>query len=737
MSSNPAAGDSLSPIPDDVMSESEARMRQRKAFRDATKERIKNKDYKNLDTPARRRARAARVMGDPVAAREATRVTGPVLESQGTPDDVPGFLLERIINGENFLGVRFLALGQRAARAIARVDIRTPDGRSGSGTGSLVSSRLLLTNNHVLQSPDWARRSNAVFDFEDDLDNKPRPTVAFELDPDAFFFTNKNFDFTLVAVKPTALHSGVSLSDYGYNPLDDTQGKVTIGEPINIIQHPSGLLKQVVLQENRLLDIPEDPPGWLHYESDTMPGSSGAPLFNNRWEMVGLHHSGWPKRDEQGRILTVNDELWSREMGELAIKWLGNEGARVSQILLILKAEQAAMDAARQALVNELLNPPKTGSVVVPPGGNTPIVVSGPTESVSLPPERKTAVVSQSVESKSVGSSGVTVTLPLHITVSLGGSPATSTPVTTATDRAATEPDGNLTIPTDEAPDTERADALREFSEASTKPYYDAAADQAKRTDYYRDINLSANPDVLYNSLSTLLVSTHRTKLGYKPSRHLYPWVDLQPDRKLRSLYTGDIYEPEQLIEESFIAEAKFEEMLESALLADDAAGSLSLLEALPLYNCEHTVPRNWFKGGPLFSTAEGDLHHLFTCDGKCNNFRGNVPFFDFVDFDESVLQGCGRKEENKFEPTHGKGPVSRAVMYFLLRYPRLIDDKPAELQAARLATLLQWHQAEPVSDYERHRNAAIQEKQGNRNPLIDFPDLATRINFKLGLGNA
>jgi endonuclease G len=706
MSSNPAAGDSLPPIPDDVMSESEARMRRGKSQRDATKEKIKNKDYRNLDTPARRRARVARMMADPVAAPEAARVTGPALESMGAEDDVSGFLLERIINGENFLGVRFLALGQRAARAIARIDIRTPDGRSGSGTGSLVSSRLLLTNNHVLQSADWARRSSVVFDFEDDLENKPRPTVAFQLDPDAFFFTNKNFDFTLVAVKTTALHTGVSLSDYGFNPLDDTQGKVTIGEPINIIQHPSGLLKQVVLQENRLLDIPVDPPGWLHYESDTMPGSSGAPLFNNRWEMVGLHHSGWPKRDEQGRILTINNELWSREMGELAIKWLGNEGARVSQILEIVKAEQAAMDAARKALVNELLNPPKTGSVVAPTGGNTPIVVSGPaSESVSLPPERKTEVVSQSI-----GSTGVTITLPLHITVSLGGSPATSTPVTPSTNRAATEPDGLLTIPTEEAPDTERADSLREFAEAATKPYYDAAADQVKRTDYYRDINLGANPDVLYNSLSTLLGSTHHTKLSYKPSRHLYPWVDLQPDRKLRSLYTGDIYEPTQLIEESFIAEAKFEALLESALLADDAEGSLSLLEALPLYNCEHTVPRNWFKGGPLFSTAEGDLHHLFTCDGKCNNFRGNVPFFDFVDFDESVLQGCGRKEENKFEPTHGKGAVARAVMYFLLRYPRLIDDKPAELQAARLDTLLQWHEAkgEEVSDYERHRNAAI-----------------------------
>ena len=728
MSLNPSNLPPVGGIPEDVLNESESRLRQRKPRRDATKEKIKNKDYRDLDTPVRARARAARVMGDPVAAPEAARVTGSALESLGAGDEFPGGLLERIINGENFLGVRFFALGQRAGRAIARIDIRTPDGRSGSGTGSLVSSRLMLTNNHVLESPDWARGSSAVFDFEDDLENKPRATVVFQLDPDTFFFTDKDFDFTLVAVKTTALHTGTSLSDYGFNPLDDSQGKVTIGEPINIIQHPSGLLKQVVLQENRLLDLPDDPPGWLHYESDTMPGSSGAPLFNNRWEMVGLHHSGWPKRNAQGQILTVNDQIWTRDMGELAIKWLGNEGARVSQILQIVKAKQAAMEAGHQALVTELLTPPRTGSVVAPP------VVE-----VSTPPAERAPVerTTTSPGVQSAGSSGVTLTIPLHITVSLGG--ASPAPTTTSTGRTATDSDGDLTIPKVTATDTERADSLREFTEASKKPYYDQTADQTKRDDYYRSTDLGGHvgADVLYNSLSKLVNSTHQTRLAYKPSRHLYPWVDLQPDLKLRSLYTGDIYEPQQLIEESFMAEARFEELLESALLTGEAEGSLSLLEAGPLFNCEHVVPRNWFKGGPIFSTAEGDLHHLFTCDGKCNNFRANVQFFDFPDFNEAVMQGCGRKEENKFEPRNGKGAVSRAVMYFLLRYPGFIDDRPAELQAARLQTLLVWHQAEPVSDYERHRNAAIQEKQGNRNPLIDFPDLATRVNFALGLGGS
>jgi endonuclease I len=39
-------------------------------------------------------------------------------------------------------------------------------------------------------------------------------------------------------------------------------------------------------------------------------------------------------------------------------------------------------------------------------------------------------------------------------------------------------------------------------------------------------------------------------------------------------------------------------------------------------------------------------------------------------------------------------------------------------------------HDAEPVSEYERHRNAAIFERQGNRNPLIDHPEWAARIDF-------
>jgi endonuclease G len=38
--------------------------------------------------------------------------------------------------------------------------------------------------------------------------------------------------------------------------------------------------------------------------------------------------------------------------------------------------------------------------------------------------------------------------------------------------------------------------------------------------------------------------------------------------------------------------------------------------------------------------------------------------------------------------------------------------------------------QRQPVDDYGRDRNAAVAELQGNRDPLIDYPERAERIHF-------
>lgn len=356
-------------IPDDILNAAEERLRAGQAEREETKRKLRAGEYETIDTPERLRARVDRVLGDPSTIKELREQGVKIIESfgaDGTPKPNED-LLERIINGENFLGVNFFDIGKRAARCVARLEIRTPDGRSGHGTGFLVSPRLLLTNHHVFETDEWARLSRAVFDHEDDIAGKPRPTVIFELDPDAFFLNDRGLDFTLVAVKQNSLQpAGVPLSNFGFNPLDPKLGKIAKGEALNIIQHPSGMHKQIVLQDNRLLDIPENPPDWLHYETDTLPGSSGAPLFNNRWEIVGLHHSGWAKRDENNNILTKDGKIWKKQMGELAIDWLGNEGIRISSIIAKTNSKKSELNADQIELLNELLTTAKTGTVVVP-----------------------------------------------------------------------------------------------------------------------------------------------------------------------------------------------------------------------------------------------------------------------------------------------------------------------------------------------------------------------------------
>ncbi len=59
----------------------------------------------------------------------------------------------------------------------------------------------------------------------------------------------------------------------------------------------------------------------------------------------------------------------------------------------------------------------------------------------------------------------------------------------------------------------------------------------------------------------------------------------------------------------------------------------------------------------------------------------------------------------------------------------------PGELEEQRLAVLLEWHETFLVSTYERHPNARIHARQGNRNPFIDSPEWAGKVPLARGLG--
>ena len=248
---------------------------------------------------------------------------------------------------------------------------------------------------------------------------------------------------------------------------------------------------------------------------------------------------------------------------------------------------------------------------------------------------------------------------------------------------------------------------LDRLAARADKPYFDEQSDRLAAESYYGDVESGG--------LAQLLEQTHRDLPHYSPATELYPWVDLQPDRKLRSVYTLEEFDPAKLIEEAAGIHERRDALRVTAATED-------AVEELEPYNCEHVVCQSWFDHA---EPMRGDLHHLFTCERKCNSFRGNAPYTDFPDYLEVARESCGKKETALFEPANGKGAVARATFYFLLRYPAL-RPYPADAFAA----LLRWHEAEPVSEYERHRNAAIFERQGNRNPFVDHPEWAAVADF-------
>ena len=237
------------------------------------------------------------------------------------------------------------------------------------------------------------------------------------------------------------------------------------------------------------------------------------------------------------------------------------------------------------------------------------------------------------------------------------------------------------------------------------QPYYDESADRNDVTAYYEgvDINSVTQSDALM-ILHELITQTHVSLGSYKTARYdlLYPIIDRRPDGSLRSIYGNQV-------------------------LATSA--SLAKTTDVPLFNTESVVPKSWFGGRNPMKT---DIHNMFACDRKCNAFRGANKYGNIVsESASSSMTDCGKRSTNYFEPSHGKGTVARAMLYFLVRYPGVLGDSDRELQHYHLQQLIEWHKEEPPGIYEKHRNAMIYLVQGNRNPFIDFPSWVDRINYE------
>lgn len=253
--------------------------------------------------------------------------------------------LEAVWGQDNLLSAHFLTEGAEIQKAVAMVTLKTwhnglPAG-NGWGSGFLISNSLFLTNNHVIPNASFCDKVNMQFMYQDNYNSQP-PIFSefFETDENSFFHTNAALDYTIVRLKPNPIRfvtfvndiqagkiphfnsetraetarefsiaqdfiaQKASISDYdlanvlrffGYaagTKYGFIQLRASVVYPeglrLNIIQHPQGRKKEVVVQQNELRDAHANV---IHYYSDTDYGSSGSPVLNNTWGLMALHHA--------------------------------------------------------------------------------------------------------------------------------------------------------------------------------------------------------------------------------------------------------------------------------------------------------------------------------------------------------------------------------------------------------------------------------------------------------------
>ncbi|MEO1703691.1 MAG: endonuclease [Pseudomonadota bacterium] len=677
--------------------------------------------------------------------------------------------LERILGSRDFLPSSFALKAAALTSAVGKLVVTEPGIGSWSGTGFMISQHLMMTNNHVISSPDEAAKAVFYLDYNLTSEEEERRAVRVLLRPDIFFITSSahKLDYTIVAVEipPEGLRRP-------WFQLIAGSGKALIGDHVNIIQHPDGRRQEMVIRNSQVIFVEEDK-DYVYYQADTEGGSSGAPVCSDQWQLAFLHHASVPKNDP--RASSLNRQR--RQVGTQDVNangdWVSNEGIRISRIVadartkLLSSRHHALFDACFDDvdLTQYVHIAPRTfGNQTVPLAGGEGINNNtSSTDAVNYPMARQSDNGGMSWlfelnfgPAGLSGPSNVPVGMLPHGRISGPQSPQRTNQ--NNTDGPASRSTGGPTSyvpkgPTD-ASIRDAAHSLIESAQIETE-YYDAEKDAASIEAYYHGTTENS-PVALFNELRDLLRLSHTKEFSYTRARHkvLYPYADLHEDRTLKSVYSGEEMKPADIItnELSLILRASNlplmgQEMLFEGSWLDmilDAADGLEVFENQPPFNCEHVVPQSWFnKRQPM----KADLHHLFTCESRCNSFRNNFSYGEFDNYDAghldpneaSLRQLCGYRDimggETRFEPQLNKGAVARATLYFMIRYPGEIGDADNEYGSDSLDMLLEWHDKEPPSPWEKHRNRAIFLNQGNRNPLIDKPELGRKIGFHKGLG--
>jgi len=207
---------------------------------------------------------------------------------------------------DSLLPISFLEKGIVRSRSVGKVEIKK-DSSNKVGTGFLFKIKgqfdlFFMTNSHVINDKSDIDFTRIIFDYEEDVHGNSKASKSFKIDIKGPWYTSPVAELDVTIFK--LIHSE-EIDQYGYIQLDKVN--VQRNDFVNIIQHPAGQFKKIALYHNIVTNTTDRT---VQYLTDTMPGSSGSPVFNSQWEVVALHHSGGVRKTDEP---IINDSKYRNE----------------------------------------------------------------------------------------------------------------------------------------------------------------------------------------------------------------------------------------------------------------------------------------------------------------------------------------------------------------------------------------------------------------------------------------
>lgn len=228
---------------------------------------------------------------------------------------------------------------------------------------------------------------------------------------------------------------------------------------------------------------------------------------------------------------------------------------------------------------------------------------------------------------------------------------------------------------------------------------------------YYNNVNLTLTGLALKSELSNKIIVTHTNELDYSNVWSVLQQTDLDPSNSNNVLLLYGFNDGDG------------DPTTDRTRNKNNNGGNVGE------WNREHTFAQSLATPNMTTSSpnAGTDAHHLRASDVQMNGNRGNRLF-------ASGSGNAGNVGVNWYPGDEWKGDVARMMMYMYLRYPSQCtpDDvgvgSSVAIDPAMISLFLDWNADDTVSIYETNRNNILEGVQGNRNPFIDNPYLATII---------